>query len=430
MKTFFEKSLSTRDIIVRQDDDTSTFLEKNVGVIYPLIRIKDTVIDFTDIVSLNLTIGESFLPQLDVTIDDTLFLFRETDFCEKLDYVTLFVGCSNDKVYKPIKSDFLILEATSNNGSSLISFRCQMHFANLYYSVNRGENNTSFELLKSVAKECGMGFVSNVDKTNDKMFWIQSENNIDFIKHLYEHAYISDESIIRCFVDQYGNLNLIDVNKALKGTNDTFIETNPLTGEDIETTKVVLTSNRLSTDNNGLQINSYTPLNNFAQQSLHRDENFKLTFIKENDLNQNVSRDVNSDVAQLNESSSFNYVSNDNCHDNYFSTAYISKHNEYKLQGTKLKILLENYIPCLYMFMNVNVDIFNIEKRGISDSQDINTNVDNLSESKPRNNGNSHTLNENLSGENLLYKMEIEYNRGRSKNKIYKVRQKIFTFKK
>lgn len=75
---------------------------------------------------------------------------------------------------------------------------------------------SSYEVFESVAKNTGLGFVSNISSTNDKMTWNNfGIRNIDFLKDVQAHAWIGETNFLWCYVDLYYNLNFVDVEAAL-----------------------------------------------------------------------------------------------------------------------------------------------------------------------------------------------------------------------
>ena len=106
-------------------------------------------------------------------------------------------------------------------------------------------NMTSSKVLQDIAKQCGLGFNTNIDDTNDSMTWIQSgDSTLDFMEEVVESSYKSDNSFMSCFIDYYYNFNFVDLAKELDRNID-----NDLSVTDRSLSEVSNTENKESLTN-------------------------------------------------------------------------------------------------------------------------------------------------------------------------------------
>lgn len=428
MENKFKHTLPTKDIVLRQVDDTSEWLEENAGTYYPLVRIRETVVPLTNVTACRLDIGQSFLPQLTISINDEDFNFRETDFVEQLDVLTIFIGSANDTVNEPIKNDYLIKSVHSSAGSSEITFDCELHVPKLREAPKRVFDGTSIETLEKLAKECQLGFTTNISSSDDSMKWLQYQNNIDFMHEIAARSYIDDEASVRLFVDQFANLSVINIKSALSGTSAHKLEVNPTTGKLLEEPiDLVLTNNKLETENPA-KVSSYTPLSNYGELST--------TFVtsqyyKVLDYKDYTTVEENSPIElkqQLDKRSTFTALLSENAHPKFIVAPAIHANNLQLIQGTSLSLSIDWSIQSLYMFQVVPVDIYNIAKRTQKENPDSGTNLDELTDEEPTAPSNAHIKNSVLSGNCMILDMSFTYFASTRSN-ASKLRQAITVFK-
>lgn len=78
------------------------------------------------------------------------------------------------------------------------------------------KDKSSYEVFEEFARESGLGFVSNINSTNDRMTWNNyGQRNLEFLQEVRDHAWIGENNFVWCFIDPYYNLTLVDVEKSL-----------------------------------------------------------------------------------------------------------------------------------------------------------------------------------------------------------------------
>jgi hypothetical protein len=78
------------------------------------------------------------------------------------------------------------------------------------------KDQSTFDLMKLVSGNSGMGFVSNTDGTKDKQTWLNTGmEGYNFLQDTIHKAWNGESSYMWGFVDLYYNLNYLDVELAL-----------------------------------------------------------------------------------------------------------------------------------------------------------------------------------------------------------------------
>lgn len=118
---------------------------------------------------------------------------------------------------------------------------------------------TTWDVLKTLSQDAGLGFMSNIDSTNDSQTWANPGfTRTDFIMDTTHKSFAGDSSYMWSFVDFYYNLNYVDVEKAMT--------------EDIKDVKWVVNSSFNNTVN---QTDNQKP--NYSQPFLTNDDTMMTT---------------------------------------------------------------------------------------------------------------------------------------------------------
>ena len=164
--------------------------------------------------------SNSFMPTCYVCYIDTYNIMHDIGFPTDNAKLTIVLP-SNHQSLANIFMDFKIqkysVELVRNSNIKKIHMYGICNIENLFISEFKAyPNMSSYDVMKGVAQESGMGLMSNVDSSNDQMTWINPQLNIyDFLQDLTHKAWVGESGYIWSFVDYFYNLNYIDVEKAL-----------------------------------------------------------------------------------------------------------------------------------------------------------------------------------------------------------------------
>lgn len=126
----------------------------------------------------------------------------------KLDFVVTTVDFESLAAGIPVKA--VQVNAISCPKEALIDFRTASY-----------SKMISTEVLSSVYSRNNFKLNKFIEKTNDTMTWLQcSQNDLNFVKHVCDRAYISDDDLLYTYVDRKGLANYISV-KNSSSTNKT-----------------------------------------------------------------------------------------------------------------------------------------------------------------------------------------------------------------
>lgn len=418
MKKYFEHKLPTDNIVVRQDEhSSSTHIETISGLNYPVIRIKDTVIEYANINSLNLNINSNILPVLTISINDSDYNQRDNNFIQRDDVLTIAIGNLKDNSHNIIKNNYYITHA-DNSRLGTYSITGVLNVPGLYVGTNRVfVNKSSVEVLKFIAEEVGLGYISNIDESNDEMDWIQYQSSIDFIEFIKLRMWVSESSKIEIFIDQFANLNVIDVNKAIADEYKTTFITD-LEGNILDEDSEFKASNLILNDEELFaSIDGYAPINNSGFYSRRFPEEVDVdTFNMLTKSKEHVK--LKSNKGSLKAKSIFTSYSNDNSHDNYEAAKVKNIYTSNIYDQLKLRCEFDNYYPQIFIYQTMSIDIWNLPKVVNKDNQDEDVTISEVEYEEPKEKSLSYSKNDKTGNYTVIgFSISYVYN-DLSKNMI------------
>lgn len=426
MEKYFKHKLPTNDIIVREDVDSgSDFIQNTYGKYYPLVRLNDFVFSNAQIEYFNLNFGiNQFLPSVELIIDDIDGNFKDNNWVKNGDVATIFVGNAKDEYHEPIKNNYFITHS-ENNGTYFL--KAILDVKQLYYVPNRVfVNKTSFEVFKFIADECGLGFVSNITQTNDRMNWIQYQNNMDFLFFVSDRSYINDDTKIVIFVDQFANLNVIDLNKALTQKTTTTFLTND-DGEKLEKDSIFQITNSSvgKTEPRFAFLQSYTPINDIGDYFAKNSRTLKVNKLKYDTMSSNTNV-IDSQKETLQFVTSFTSIYNENTFVEYEYAKQLNRQfNNHLFKTQKISGSMGSFYPQIFLFQTVYCELYNTMKKDIVDSQERTTNTINFDEKIEQDNKSftEEKLNENFTSDYVI--LNINYSFSYDDKNINMINQNI-----
>ena len=153
------------------------------------------------------------------------------------------------------------------------------------------------EALKLIAKDLGLGFVTNETETNDKQLWLCP--NITMIRHInniVEKSYKDENSFFDWWIDIYYCLNFINVNKMLLKSEDKIDVAAYLsnvdkgfnfgikTGQENTNPMVKMFTNVQNFKNTPFYINNYKVINNSIPITFNFGTSMYCEFFEHNDV--------------------------------------------------------------------------------------------------------------------------------------------------
>jgi len=428
------------------DEKVDTLMKDDIGASFFLYinNIKDNkkglILEHTYIVKFKIY-NDKFYPYIDLVFRDPTYI-ASNELYPSDNTIISFYKSSNSKLLLPIRLDFVIthfqvLKDKKNTENRVYSIRAILNFKN--YSENIAYRGTSLKVLQKIAKKCELGFLSNIDNTDDEMLWINTNKyNSDFINDITKHSYLDDNSILYSFIDLYYALNYMDIGKQL--LDDTFKQTNIWTlpnlipgDEDKEiVTPLLITNHPNMIGSNSFIVKYY--INNDPRDINwdigYTSYNYTYNKTENNCMNTEVEQQIDNDITDKMIMKSLdkelynkkNYIGkqdNDNVHSNYLIAM---KHNENNLRfltNSKMTIIIYTTNMSLYRLQLVEVVIYelaNMKKMNVTSSTNDGS-TDNDSESD------SYRINNKISGKWLIIGINYTFNKGEISQEVSLVRR-------
>ena len=256
-----------------------------------------------------------------------------------------------------------------------------------YKSYNK---KTSYETIRQICKEMGLGFNSNITTTNDSMTWIQRAKTKDFLVDIIKRSYISDDTFLIGYIDYYYCFNYIDVEKELKRNidNDINIGANnseSLITKDNRTESKLLLSNDKGLNNSNLFISKYVVHNESMSRSLKNGYLVNTTYydklgknallfdvdsITDKDDKVVILKGKTNDEELYRKNSTKVYMGKidiDNVHKNYAYSFIQNKINLDNLAKIRMDITIPNLNWSIYRYQKVNIAIRPLSETPIKD---------------------------------------------------------------
>lgn len=165
-----------------------------------------------------------WMPSVNMTICDPNSELKSKYYPTDGSVINVYIATLGDeKRYRPLRLDFLVTSVYESGGlggtvmspdMSEFSISGQLNVPRLYYNANMFESGTSYDSLKNITEDIGLGFASNIDNTRDAQLWVNDYTRIsDFLENISLHGYLDDESFFVSFIDPFYNLNYVEVSR-------------------------------------------------------------------------------------------------------------------------------------------------------------------------------------------------------------------------
>jgi hypothetical protein len=223
----FEKNILLDELsLPSQPTPNSQTIENKVSLQYPLIKINDYIIGESEIGLFEID-STGFIPKvlLKVNFMNKLFLSKEAP--KDGDIISVAIRNKND-VLKSIRNDYVITSVVSSENNTAGSAGPTMTFFGVLFipfvssnKFNFSFEGTSFEAMKKLAKDLGLGFATNENNTDDKQVWLSGYSTLaEFMSATIERSWKDNASFYNLWIDIYYNLNFVNVNSQLMSSED------------------------------------------------------------------------------------------------------------------------------------------------------------------------------------------------------------------
>lgn len=191
------------------------------GAWVPIVAVRSIMFQGDDLRQMTLSVTGR-VPRLSVTVRDTLQKFA-VNFPLDGDVVSVYLRPPDKDNQRPVRIDFDIVSVRSSPTTQTYTFTGVMKVPGMFGEVCRSfGRNTSFEHLADVAEELGLGFASNVTRTDDAMTRVcPYETYETFVRETVAGSYLDDDSFFTWYVDPYYYLTLVEVNRQFSLADET-----------------------------------------------------------------------------------------------------------------------------------------------------------------------------------------------------------------
>lgn len=185
--------------------------EYEAGAVSPLIRLAGNFYSRDNIEEFKIRYGDTLLPSIRIKIKDkgSNILLDEYDFIDTFDVYLK----SRNLDFKPISVSFLV-ESKRRDKDSFI-FEGNLFIEGVDNQRIKGYKGTSYDVVRQVASEHGLGFASNVTSSEDEQNWLcVSQSTIDFLEEIENRSWINEISSVKIWIDLHYNINYFDMGEA------------------------------------------------------------------------------------------------------------------------------------------------------------------------------------------------------------------------
>ena len=426
-------SIKLKEIVIDylefNEDSLAEDYAINIGR-FPYIEIGNLVIqtDYTTKIVLH---NDQFLPKVEIFFEDPTMKLIDELFPLDDEIVSLFIQSSSENLM-PVRMDFKItdfkLTRTDNVMTYVLTGLLNVDF--LYYQDAYLYSDTSFNVLRKIAKKSSLGFATNIDDTDDFMTWINAnDSNMEFIQDVVKYSYKSDDSFMLSYIDFYYNLNYVDIETELdediSETKGIFSWSNIFKNKKDRITNLILT-NHPDVINSNLYIAKYTIVNNSTAVNLDigyrkyvtyfdKTGNIRYEFIVDSlstsEENNAILKGRKGELSQVFKNS-INYkylgtIDTDNVHPNYLYAKVQNEQNLQFFQKVMMKVTLRDMNFNLYRFQKIEVELYKLEELNMDELP----NIEEDTEIKKSMDWDKKRLNQRLSGEWLIIAINYTFNK-------------------
>jgi len=357
---------------------------------YPYVYLDGAIIESKDVKKL-IIFNDKIIPSIEIEFADPTSKIVDEKYPLDDSIISIFINATDDNLMA-IRMDFKITEfytikGRENDDTLIFRSIAVLNIDGLYLLDYESHEGASFQVLRNISKELGLGYSSNISSTNDSMVWV---NNADykylFINDIVKHSYISDDTFLFGYIDFYYNFNYVDIETALQEdiSEQTQVtdRTKAIKDGESQITPLVLT-NHPDKNSTNLFISQYTVDNKSTKINLEYGYNHKVSIYNKTEDKYNgflldTISDTGSDGNKIimkgngkKESGLYNdqikgtwmgKMDLDNVHDNYLYSEIQNSNNLMFLQKLKMVIRLKKPNFNLFRFQKILMELYNLGK--------------------------------------------------------------------
>lgn len=210
---------NVNDVSTLEVDTTNTFQQTKItGILAPLVAVNGYVLDWNDIISFELE-STGVVPSCKAVLRDRKGLFHNLVSIDQNNTLRVQIIPPFDKTYNKIDLQFLIINFTITPNTNN-QFEIEAVYNNSKLLTARFEMLgliSTIDLCKKLIEDTGLGFISNIDKTEDARYiGLQYENYKDLLVREIENSLSNESCVLDCWIDVWNNLTLCNIFSRLK----------------------------------------------------------------------------------------------------------------------------------------------------------------------------------------------------------------------
>lgn len=399
-----------------QQDDRQAEVQqtKITGILTPLVKINNIVLLWDKITRFELS-STRFLPELAFTFKDDLGFTKSLDQPGNDNLVLVQILPPFDEAYKKINLRFFIENIKITGDKVTVS--CKYNVPALYqYKLEALGKLSTYDYLDKVATDCGLGYASNLDGTEDeKYIYIRNTNYLRSVEHEICLSG-SDTCILDSWIDFHNYLILCDVYERYNALESELkIWTMPSSIPNTESNDPVkprqedaIITNAIALRNSQLFVGDYTVKNNSGSSIRNgTDKVLESYYMRNNESSSMLIQDGDIKKDTFVKSVYMGEIFGDY---DYFSAEVCRKAYLQKINSNTIEVALSSPLLGLERGQRVNFRWYEANEviQTIKDKNQIETNIPYTDDET--NDRERMTLNKQVSGQYLIIGTTIRFN--------------------
>lgn len=399
-----------------QQDDRQAEVQqtKITGILTPLVKVNNILLLWDKITRFELS-STRFLPELTFTFKDDLGFTKSLDQPGNDNLVLVQIIPPFDDAYKKINLRFFI-ESVKIAGDKVTVFAKYNVPALYQYKLEAMGKMSTYDYLDKVAKDCGLGYASNLDGTEDeKYIYVRNTNYVKSVENEIRMSG-SDTCILDAWIDFHNYLILCDIYERYNALeSDLKVWTMPSSIPNTESNDPVkprqedaIITNAIALRNSQLFVGDYTVKNNSGSSIRNgTDKVLESYYMSNNESSSMLIQDGDIKKDTFVKSVYMGEIFGDY---DYFSAEVCRKAYLQKITSNTIEVALATPLLGLERGQRVNFRWYEANEiaQAIKDNNDIETNTPDIADEttdKER-----MTLNKQVTGQYLIIGTTIRFN--------------------